>query len=207
MKNCKRWTAEETEYLVKNYSGPESANAIALHLGTTPAVVGRKARSLGFSRSENRRAGWTESELSLLEAWAETKPLPELAKAWNRLALKNAWPVRSPNALGKIIRKLGYSTKPVVGCYSTRAVAAALGVSDWAVQTWIKRDGLRAQKQGSGEHSNWVIRDKDLAQFALSQPTRVTARITPEGADWLLQVISDSRRQGVSYERSVKANA
>lgn len=83
-----------------------------------------------------------------------------------------------------------------MGCYSARAVAAALGVSDWAVQGWIKSGGLKAQKQGEGEHSNWVIRDKDLAQFALSQPSRVTMRITPDGADWLLQVIADSWKRG-----------
>lgn len=193
--NRQYWTQQQTEYLVNNYTGPESAPEIALCLGIPPAAVGRKARALGYSRTENHRAAWTEEELSLLEAWAETKPLSELTKAWNRLALKNGWPVRSPNALGKNIRKLGYTTKPIVGCYSTRAIAAALGVSDWAVQTWIKRDGLKARKQGEGEHSNWVIQDKDLAQFALSQPARVTVRITSEGADWLLQVIADSRKQ------------
>jgi hypothetical protein len=192
--NRKHWTPEETEYLINNYSGPESAPMIALRLGIPLAAVGRKARALGYSRTENRRAGWTEEELSLLEAWAETKPLPKLTASWNRKAAKNGWPKRSPNAIGKIVRKLGYTTKPIVGCYSARAVAAALGVSGWAVQTWIKCDGLKAQKQGLGEHSNWVIRDKDLVQFALSQPAKITARITPDGADWLLQVIADSRK-------------
>ena len=61
--------------------------------------------------------------------------------------------------------------------------------------TWIKQDGLKVQNQDVGEHSNWVIRDKDLAHFALSQPPKVTAHIIPEGADWLLQVIADSRKQ------------
>ena len=83
-----------------------------------------------------------------------------------------------------------------MGCYSARAVAAALGVSEWAVLVWIKSGGLLAQKQGEGEHSNWVIRDKDLAQFALSQPSKVIVRITPDGADWLLQVIADSCKRG-----------
>ena len=138
------WTQQQTEYLIKNYSGPESASAIALCLGIPPAAVGRKARSLGYSKTENRRAGWTEEELSLLEAWAETKPLPELTQAWNRKAAKSGWPPRSPNAMGKVIRKLGYTTKPIVGCYSRPAVAAALNISNWAVQTWIKRDGLKA---------------------------------------------------------------
>lgn len=188
--NRKRWTPEETEYLVNNYNGPESAPAIALCLGTTLAAVGRKARALGFSRAENRRACWTDDELSLLEAWAETK-------AWNKKATRSGWSKRSPNAIAKALRKLGYSAKPIVGCYSARAVAAALGVSDWAVQGWIRSGGLLAQKQGEGEHSNWVIRDKDLAQFALSQPSRVTMRITPDGADWLLQVIADSCKRGM----------
>lgn len=192
--NRKHWSPEDTEYLIGNYIGPESAPAIALRLGISLAAVGRKARALGFSRTENRRAGWSQEELSLLEAWAETKSLPELTKAWNREAARNGWSKRSPNAIGKVLRKLGYSAKPIVGCYSARAVAAALGVSDWAVQGWIKSGGLLAQKQGEGLHSNWVIRDKDLARFALSQPAKVTARITSEGADWLLQVIADSRK-------------
>lgn len=192
----KHWTPEETEYLINNYNGPQSAPAIALRLGISLAAVGRKARSLGFSRSENRRAGWSQEELSLLEAWAETKPLPELAKAWNRKADKNGWPKRSPNAIGKALRKLGYTTKPVVGCYSAPAVAAALNVSHWAVQSWIKSGGLKAQKQGEGEHSNWVIRDKDLARFALSQPAKVTRHITSDGTDWLLQIIADSWKGG-----------
>lgn len=52
------WTPEQTEYLIKNYSGSQSAPVIALRLGVPPAAAGRKARALGFSRTENRRAGW-----------------------------------------------------------------------------------------------------------------------------------------------------
>lgn len=86
--NRQYWTQQQTEYLVKNYSGPESAPAIALRLNISPAAVGRKARVLGFSRLENRRLAWTQEELDLLEAWAETKPLPELTRVWNRKASK-----------------------------------------------------------------------------------------------------------------------
>jgi hypothetical protein len=48
-------TQEETHYLIENYTDPESAKAIAVHLGITKEQVGRKARGLGFSKTENSR--------------------------------------------------------------------------------------------------------------------------------------------------------
>lgn len=191
----KQWTREETEYLIKNYAGPRSVAEISLHLGIAPAIVGRKARKLGFSQSEFRRFRWSQEELSLLEAWAETKPMLELCEAWNRKAIKSGWPRRSPEALTKAIERLGYSAKPIVGCYSVPAVAAALTVAETTVLSWSKNYGLKAQRQGEGERSSWIIRQKSLAEFALCQPSKVGMRITSEGTDWLLQVIADSRKK------------
>lgn len=91
----RRLTPNERHYLIEHYvDDPQVINKIAFQLKLEPKKVLEHARYLKL-RIPNSHNSWTEAELSLLDDWAETKPLNQLVASWNRLAQKQGRPVRS----------------------------------------------------------------------------------------------------------------
>lgn len=193
----KIWTPEECEYLIANYHSYKDCEALAKDLGVPPKIVQDKANDLGFSR-KNPNTPWTEEEEALLEAWAEIKLFPQLVQDWQRKAKKQGWAKRSPIALGKKLRALGYSQVPSAGYYSAAAVAAGLGVSPHQVKKWLRSGKLKSQQ--STANAIHYIHEKNLADFALRYPAEVAERLSNEGMAWLLLIIRDARGRSPLYE-------
>lgn len=189
----KMWTAEEVDYLLENYNSSVSITELARHFGCSRNALQSKANRLGFSR-KNPRVPWSEAELDLLEAWAETRPLNDLISAWQRKAKKRGWAKRSPEAIKKQLFRLGASLDPQIGWYKASTIKAGLETSQYAVQTWLNSGKLKAQKKGGGIHADYLVKEKDLINFALKYPAEISERITPDGMCWLLQVIKQSKQ-------------
>lgn len=188
----KIWTQEECSYLLLHYTESQDLRSLAQKFNTTPNAVRSKANRLGFSR-KNKRIPWSDAELDLLEAWAETKPFADLVQAWQRKARKLGWAKRSPEAIKKQLHKMGATSEPQVGWYKASALRAGLEASQWTIQSWLSSGKLKAQKKGDGIHADYLISEKALADFALKYPAEVSERITPDGMCWLLQVINAAR--------------
>lgn len=182
-----RWTKEQIDYLICNY-GQQPTDQIAAALGKSCSQVSSKAKYLGIRlRPSNFR--WSESELESLETLAETMPLPELVKKYQKIAKKRGWHFRTFRAIEKKILELGYSLVPQVGCYTVPALAKALGFSETKIKNWIQAKLLVAcQNIDRGHYS---IDAKALRKFALSHPSKITAGLSAEGMCWLLQAIGD----------------
>lgn len=199
---AKRWTVEETQYLIDNYETKTLAT-IAIHLGRSKTQCSDRARYLGYKK--RNRSEWSQEELKLLEIWAETRDFPALVCDWNRRASRNGWPVRSPNALAKTLSKMGLTRLPEVGCFRVPAVAAGLEISEGTVKAWIRNGKLKAKKQAAGDHSPYIVYGKELAEFALKYPREVADLLSKSGMCWLLQVIGDAKGRSPLYEYKKEA--
>lgn len=117
-KQYRRLTPDERQYLIEHYADdPQVINKIAFQLKLEPKKVLDQARYLKL-RVPNSHHSWSEAELSLLDDWAETKPLNQLVASWNRLALKQGRPQRSFRSLEKKLLERGHSLKPYVNLSS-----------------------------------------------------------------------------------------
>lgn len=184
-KQYRRLTPDERQYLIQHYcDDPQVINAIALHLQLEPPKVLEHARYLKL-RVPNSYNSWTEPELSLLDEWAETKPLNQLVASWNRLALKQGRPVRSLRSLEKKLLERGHSLKPFADYFSVHTVARLLNRSQSWIKGLIENHKLRAVK----ENGYWLIKPKWLRDFVFQHPYDAVVRIDNEQfADLLLAI-------------------
>ncbi len=183
----RRLTPNERHYLIENYTDePQTINAIALQLKLEPKKVLQHARYLKLRPSSSRHA-WTEAELSLLDEWAETKPLNQLVASWNRLALKQGRPQRSFRSLEKKLLERGHSLKPFADYFSVPAVARLLNRSESWIKGLIENNKLRAAK----ENGYWLVKPKWLRDFVFQHPYDAVARINNEQFGDLLLAIAD----------------
>jgi hypothetical protein len=164
---------------------------IATSLGKNCKQITSKAKYLGLRlRPSNFR--WSEEELELLETLAETMPLVELVKKYQRIAKRKGWHFRTFRAIEKKILELGYSLIPQVGCYTVPALASALGFSESKVKSWIIAKLLIARQDG-GDRGRYSIFAKDLKKFAYDYPSKITSGLSEEGMRWLLQALADAK--------------
>ncbi len=183
----RRLTPDERHYLIEHYANnPQAISKIALQLKLEPKKVLQHARYLKLRQSSSRHA-WTEMELSLLDDWAETKPLNQLVASWNRLALKQGRPQRSDRSLEKKLLERGHSLKPFADYFSVPAVARLLNRSESWIKGLIENRKLRAVK----ENGYWLIKPKSLREFVFQHPYDAIARINNEQFGDLLLAIAD----------------
>ena len=183
----RRLTPGERHYLIEHYADDQQTiNVIALQLKLEPKKVLQHARYLKL-RTPNARHAWTEAELSLLDDWAETKPLNQLVASWNRLAQKQGRPVRSFRSLEKKLLERGHSLKPFADYFSVPAVARLLNRSESWIKGLIENHKLRAVK----ENGYWLIKPKSLRDFVFQHPYDATARINNEQFGDLLLALAD----------------
>lgn len=186
-KQYRRLTPDERHYLIEHYADdPQVINKIAIQLQLEPPKVLEHARYLKL-RVPNSRNSWTEAELSLLDDWAETKPLNQLVASWNRLAQKQGRPVRSLRSLEKKLLERGHSLKPFAHYFSVPAVARLLNRSESWIKGLIENNKLRAVK----ENGYWLVKPKWLRDFVFQHPYDAAARINSEQFGDLLLAIAE----------------
>lgn len=181
----RRLTANERQYLIDNYDNdPQVIAQIAAHLQLETNKIQGHARYLQL-KSRSSRHAWSQTELELLDDFAETQPLRLLVSSWNRLARKEGRPTRSLRSLEKKLWERGHSLKPYGGYLSVSVVARLLNRSQTWVKTLIEAKKLRAIKDGN----YWSIKPKWLRKFVFDHPYEATEHLHREQfADLLLSI-------------------
>lgn len=181
----RRLTANERKYLIDNYDDdPKAIAQIAAHLQLETSKILDHARYMKLRERSSRHA-WSQTELELLDDFAETQPLRLLVSVWNRLARKEGRPTRSLRSLEKKLWERGHSLKPYGGYLSVSVVARLLNRSQTWVKTLIEAKKLRAIKDGN----YWSIKPKWLRKFVFDHPYEATEHLHSEQfADLLLSI-------------------
>lgn len=172
------------------YSGSTTKNDAAVKQlaetwGCTRQYISRRALMLGVRPPlrTTPRAPWTEEEDELLEQHV----------------------AKSPEALGKIFKRAGYSRTPAAimarrlilelsprdsdpDTMTMRALAHAMGCAEQTVLRWIRSGALKAKAYRDGvDKSPWCIRRKDIREFLLRNAEWDHRRCN---RDWLIETLS-----------------
>lgn len=151
------WSAEDLEWLRKNWERPDTE--LCEHLGRSLGTIRTKRRELGLIGKPNeRKSDWSQEDLDYLaEVWGE-KTIPQIA---NHLG-------RSINAVKIKAVRLGYTGQKWCGeMMSARKVSELLGVDVHAVTDyWIPKCGLKGRRRQVGEKGYCcIIKFGDLLKW------------------------------------------
>lgn len=174
------WTPEQEALLRMHWpdvqrrvSGHLTVAALAKKIGVTPKVLRTHARDAGImSCGRTRPDPWTEAEIEIISKsthLATRSVVSHLAKAGFS---------RSETAVGVMRSRLNIRVTDADGWYSGHQLARLMGVTSAQVSRWIKQGLLHgkprgASKDGDGPGDRWVIRPRDVYDFACRYPSYV----------------------------------
>ena len=134
------------------------------------------AAKSSLSKREDIQDPWSKEEVGLLEKWAGKKPLAQIQREWNGIAIKHGWQQRSEDAIhvkfNRLCRKLGRSQVPDSDNLSMQQIARRLDIPINRVQKW-KSLGLNVKEfncDSGGRAHITAIAKSDLRAFATLHP-------------------------------------
>lgn len=154
----RRWTKEEVDYLVENYS-KKSINSISKDLGRTKDSVFKKAKRLGLTKTVRN---WTEEEIDILMLNWGKKSIENIAKMLNRSTI---------SVKKKAIElKLG-SQHIANGEYlSTGNMGFLLNKNPTIIYKWLKQGIIKGRT--FGKKSVYQVTPEDFIDFLKNNPSK-----------------------------------
>jgi hypothetical protein len=115
---------------------------------------------------------WNKDEIQSLYELIGTDETGEVIKAFKRLAKKNNWPDRTPEAVLIKIKRSGISRKPIDDGWNCTGLSEALGCSRDRVHHWVEQGLLKSKRRANKRHHR--IKQEDFLEFAQRCPEWLT---------------------------------
>jgi len=153
-----------------------------------------RAKALGLTQSLHPQQVWTPEEDALIEEHAHQHPAVISRK------LRKAGFDRTPGAvLNRRVRLSCYAPDPDV--FTANGLATCMGLDSHRVIDFIRRHGLKAQKNGDDQRDPWRIKRADLRRWLIESAVWDHKRCNRE---WLIEMLAgrigktDSERERVA---------
>ncbi|QIB27099.1 helix-turn-helix domain-containing protein [Caloranaerobacter azorensis] len=154
----KRWTKEEVDYLVENYS-KKSINSISKDLGRTKDSVFKKAKRLGLTKTVRN---WTEEEIDILTLNWGKRSVEKIARMLNRSTI----------SVKKKAMELKLGSQYIAnGEYlSTGNIGFLLNKNPTTVYKWLKEGIIKGRT--FGKKSVYRVTPEDFIDFLKNNPNK-----------------------------------